>query len=111
MPRRVLDGHGQSDDGRIWLSYRLSKAASTYAVITVPAVFKEAVSGRFELLTPDGRSVGTLAARDGRAWGLGAFLRKSGARVDDHVRITFDLAGRTAVVSFDNGTGPAAASA
>ena len=97
-PTRVLDGHGRTDDGRIWLSYRLSKAASTYAVITVPAALKEIVSGRFQLLTRDGQEVGTLAAKDGRAWGLGAFLRQHGAKMHDRVRITLDLDARTAVI-------------
>ena len=75
---RVLDRHGRTDDGRVWLSYRLSKAASTYAVITVPAALKKVVRGRFQLLSPQGRPVGHLATKDGRAWGLGAFLRQAG---------------------------------
>ena len=74
--RRVLDRHGRTDDGKVWLSYRLSKAASTYAVITVPAALKKVVRGRFQFLAADGRAIGTLATKDGRAWGLGAFLRK-----------------------------------
>lgn len=98
---RVLEDHGQTEDGRIWLGYRLSKAASTYAVITVPAALKDVVTGKFELLTADGRRVGTLAAREGRAWGLGAFLRRQGAQVDNYVRLTFDLKARQAVVTID----------
>jgi len=107
-PTRVLDGHGRNDDGKVWLSYRLSRAASTYAVITVPAALKDVVSGRFQLLAADGRRVGTLAAKDGRAWGLGAFLRQNGARIDDHVLITLDLDQRTAVIAIGqkpSGTG------
>jgi hypothetical protein len=97
---RVLDSHGTTADGRIWLRYRLSKAASTYAVITVPAALKETVCGRFTLLSPEGDPVGTLATKDGRAWGLGAFLRRQHARIDDHVVLTLDLAARTATVSW-----------
>jgi len=98
-PSRVLEAHGRTDDGRVWLLYRLSKAASTYAVITVPAALKDSVCGRFTLRTPDGRRVGTLAAKDGRAWGLGAFLRRHGARIDDRLRLTIDLEKREAVVT------------
>ena len=98
-PARVLEGYGRTGDGRVWLSYRLSKAASTYAVITVPAALKDVVCGHFTLLTPDGRRVGTLAAKDGRAWGLGAFLRRHGARIDDRLRITIDLDQREAVIA------------
>ena len=97
---RVLRSHGRTADGKIWLSYRLSKAASTYAVITVPAALKSVVDGRFKLLAPDGSTIGTLATKDGRAWGLGAFLRQCGARIDDQIILTLDLKQRTAAVSW-----------
>ena len=100
-PKRVLDSHGRTDDGRLWLAYRLSKAASTYAVITVPAAFKAPVSGKFQLLSEDGNHVGTLAAKDGRAWGLGAFLRQQDAQVGDRVVITLDLDQRTATIAME----------
>ena len=96
----MLDSHGRTEDGKVWLSYRLSKAASTYAVITVPAALKKVVRGRFTLVAPDGSQIGTLATKDGRAWGLGAFLRQHGARIDDHILLTLDLHGRTATVSW-----------
>jgi hypothetical protein len=104
-PVRVLDGHGTTADGKPWLSYRLSKAASTYAVVTVPSAMKDLVHGRFELRSPDGNRVGTLAAKDGRAWGLGAFLRRKEAQMNDHVLITLDLDKRTAVIAI-NGESP-----
>ena len=73
LNHRVLDNHGFTEDGKVWLGYRLSKAASTYAVITVPAALKKVVRGRFQLLAPDGSAIGTLATKDGRAWGLARF--------------------------------------
>ena len=97
---RVLDGHGQTDDGKIWLQYRLSKAASTYAVITIPAALKKTVRGRFKLLGAGGRRIGTLSAKDGRAWGLGAFLRENSARIGDRIKLTLDLKNRTAKVTW-----------
>ena len=100
LTRRVLNGHGWTDDGKVWLSYRLSKAASTYAVITVPAALKQHVRGRFTLMNPDGGQIGTLATKDGRAWGLGAFLRQQGARIDDSILLTLDLRERTATVAW-----------
>jgi hypothetical protein len=98
LAHRVLDSHGRTEDGKVWLSYRLSKAASTYAVITVPAALKKVVRGRFGLLSPEGEKIGTLATKDGRAWGLGAFLRERGARIGDHIVLTLDLEKRTATV-------------
>ena len=102
---RVLDSHGRTEDGRIWLTYRLSKAASTYAVITIPATLTDSVTGQFRLLTTEGEKVGTLATKNGRAWGLGAFLRQRAARVDDRVTLTLDLNGRTAVISIESEVG------
>ncbi len=100
--RRVLDSHGRTDDGKVWLSYRLSKAASTYAVITVPAALKKVVRGRFTLLSDEGDEIGTLATKDGLAWGLGAFLRRHGARIGDRIMLTLDLKERTAVVTLES---------
>ena len=100
---KVLGSHGRTEDDRIWLTYRLSKAASTYAVITIPAALTDSVSGKFRLLTTEGEEVGTLATKNGRAWGLGAFLRQRAARIDDRVTITLDLDERTAVISIDSG--------
>ena len=104
-PLRVLDSHGRTEDGQIWLTYRLSKAASTYAVVTIPAALKDSVTGKFRLLTSDGHEVGTLATKNGRAWGLGAFLRQRAARIDDRVTLTLDLDVRTAVISIDGEVG------
>ncbi|MEN6450004.1 MAG: sigma factor-like helix-turn-helix DNA-binding protein [Thermoguttaceae bacterium] len=102
LGRRVLDCHGWTDDGRVWLRYRLSKAASTYAVITIPAALKKTVRGRFQFLNADGQEIGTLATKDGRAWGLGSFLRKQGAQIGDQIVLTLDLNNRTAVVTWDH---------
>ena len=96
---RVLDSHGRTDDGKVWLTSRLSKAASTYAVVTVPAALKKVVRGRFTLLGEKGNEIGTLATKDGRAWGLGAFLRRRRAQIGDRVTLTLDLKERTAVVT------------
>ncbi len=102
---RVLEGHGRTEDGRVWLKYRLSKAASTYAVITVPAALKDVVCGRFQLLGQEGEPVGTLATKDGRAWGLGAFLRQQGVRTDDAIVVLLDLERRTATVTLCSSEG------
>jgi hypothetical protein len=97
-PSKVLQDHGQTQDGRVWLGYRLSRAASTYAVVTVPSSLKHVIRGRFDLRSSDGERVGTLAAKDGRAWGLGAFLRRHGAQSDDYVVVTVDLEKREAII-------------
>ncbi|MBN1908860.1 MAG: hypothetical protein JW818_03900 [Pirellulales bacterium] len=100
-PARVLDAHGRTADGRFWLRYRLSKAASTYAVVTIPSEWKETILGKFALFAEGGTRVGTLAAKDGRAWGLGAHLRRQGAQVGDQVLLTVDVDARSAVITLE----------
>ena len=95
---RVLADFRTNSDGMIEIDYRLSKAASTYAVITIPAKLKDRVEGRFRLLAEDGSEVGSIAARDGRAWGLGAYLREQSAHMQDLVNLTFNLKEGTVVV-------------
>lgn len=101
VSQRVLDDHGVDEDGNVWLKYRLSKAASTYAVVTIPSDLKKIVRGRFQLLAPDGHAIGTLATKDGRAWGLGAYLRERGAMFSDQVTLMIDLHNRTATVMWE----------
>jgi len=103
VPARVLRDFGQGDDGKVWLRYRLSKAASTYAVITVPASLKQIVQGKFRLFASDGQAVGVLAAKEGRAWGLGAYLRRCNAQIHDQVTLTFDPQSRDAVIAITQG--------
>ena len=71
---RVLHEHSRTDDGRVWLSYRLSKAASTYTVIAIPAALRNVVGGRFTFVVPEA----TRSARwPRRTAGLGASARSS----------------------------------
>jgi hypothetical protein len=100
-PCRVLDHHGWTADGKVWLRYRLSKAASTYAVITIPAALKKTIRGRFQIRDARGRTIGALATKDGRAWGLGAYLRKNGTHVGDLITLTLDLRQRIATIGWD----------
>jgi len=69
---RVLDRHGWTDDGRVWLSYRLSKGGHTYAVHHHSrGALREVVNGRFQFVDADGRPIGTIwPPKDAAAWGL-----------------------------------------
>ena len=50
---------------------------------------------------PTAAPIGTLATKDGRAWGLGGFLRRHGARIGDYIVLTLDLENRTAALSWE----------
>lgn len=95
---RVLRGSGWTDDDRIYLAYRLSKAAISGGVITVPATMKDSVQGKFTIHTHDGAEAGTLVSKSGCAWGLGPILRSRGAEPGDHLLILFDEIDRVAQI-------------
>ena len=90
QPPQVLHAYGQTTDGKSYLAYRLSKAAISGGVITVPAAMKRSVKGKFTLRTDEGHDVGTLVARKGCGWGLGPALRGSDAKQGDHMLLLFD---------------------
>jgi len=97
-PGRVLRGSGRTNEGRLYLAYRLSKAAISGGVITVPAAMKNQVRGKFDIQTPDGQKRGTLVSKNGCAWGLGPVLRGRNAAPGDHLLILFDTAARVAQI-------------
>jgi hypothetical protein len=97
-PSRVLRGFGQTDDGRFYLAYRLSKAAISGGVITVPSAMKDRLQGKFDIHMPDGEPAGTLVSKSGCAWGLGPVLRGRKAVPGDHLLILFDTSGRVAQI-------------
>lgn len=90
-PNKVLKSYGTIDDGRVYLAYRLSKAAISGGVITVPAAMSEQVRGRFAIRTGEGEAAGTLVSKNGCAWGLGPVLRGQDAEPGDHLLILFDM--------------------
>jgi len=95
-PNRVLKQFGETKDGKVYLAYRLSKAAISGGVVTVPAAVKRQVRGKFILRTDQGHKVGTLVAKKGCGWGLGPALRGGDAKQGDHMLLLFDTPKRQA---------------
>ncbi|MCL4190128.1 MAG: hypothetical protein KJZ87_00175, partial [Thermoguttaceae bacterium] len=97
-PAKVLYDFGETDAGQAYLIYRLSKAAISGGVVTVPAAMKERLEGRFSIRTADGADCGTLVAKSGCAWGLGPVLRSQQAKPGGYLVILFDLSDHEALV-------------
>jgi hypothetical protein len=89
---RVLQEFGTTADGQAYLAYRLSKAAISGGVVTVPVALRSKLEGRFAIRTPDGGQCGTLVAKNGCAWGLGAVLRLGRAEAGDYLLLVFNIA-------------------
>ena len=95
-PKHVLQAFGRAADGSLYLAYRLSQAAISGGVVTVPAAMRQHLRGKFTLRTDQGHDVGTLVARRGCGWGLGPALRRGHARQGDHLLLLFDTPKRQA---------------
>jgi hypothetical protein len=94
---QVLQDHGWTPEGRLWVGYRISAAGERSAVLGVPGALKSIVRGSFPLSAEDGRSIGTLAA-DGSIWGLSPFYRRYGIEEGDYLVLVFDLIAREATI-------------
>ncbi len=95
-PRRVLKAFGRTTDGKFYLAYRLSRAAISGGVVTVPTAMKRHLRGKFALRTDQGHDVGTLVANRGCGWGLGPALRRGRAQQGDHMLLLVDTPERQA---------------
>ncbi len=91
---KVLQGHGEADDGRLWLAYRLSKAVISGGVTTVPAAVQDRIVGRFTLSPSPAKTGTSVVAKGGCAWGLGPVLRRQAARPGDFLVLLFDTDAR-----------------
>jgi hypothetical protein len=91
---KVLQDCGWTDDGCVWISYKLSRSSMKAAVVSLPATVRGFVEGGYQLLDGKGTEWGTLVASEYMAWGLRRLLRVSGAEPGDSLVLVFDLASR-----------------
>jgi len=79
----VLQDHGWTEAGNVWIACRLSQNSIETGVIGVPAAQREYIQGKHALRTTAGAAAGKLVAKDSFARGLKSCLRKSGAEGGD----------------------------
>jgi hypothetical protein len=93
---QVLQDHGWTEDGRVWIVYKLSSAAAQTGVLGVPAAVAEVLRGQYTLLTDDGGAIGTAVVEDTRLWGVSPFYRRRGVETGDYVLLVFDRSKKSA---------------
>jgi hypothetical protein len=94
---QVLQDHGWTEGGEIWVAYRVSAAGERSGVLTTPGALKGVIQGDFELLSEDERPVGTLVIEDSM-WGLSPFFRRFGVEEGDYLVIKIALRERRATI-------------
>lgn len=97
---RVIQDHGWTPQGAIWITYRVSESSVESGVVGIPAAKRDSIQGQFSLSrSHGGPSIGTITVKGSAAWGLGPFLRRRGAEAGDCLLIVFNLLDRTAAIS------------
>jgi hypothetical protein len=94
---RVLSDFGWMPDGKIFLSYKLSKGTLSNGIVSVPSGMKQHLLGSHELQVSGGMSIGRLVVKDSQAWGLGPLFTRRGGDLGDSLRILFDLETKIAI--------------
>lgn len=95
---QVLQDHGWTQDGKVWIAYKISPSGQASGVLGVPSVLDDLLRGSFALTSEDGRQVGT-AVVDDSMWGLSPFFRRRGVETGDYVVVIFDVADGTATIA------------
>ena len=89
---RVFRESGRTREGNLYLVYRLSRAAISGGVLTLPASVRGQGQGRFTLVAEDGHKLGTMVSKSGCIWGLGPALRQRHAAAGDYLVMVLDAA-------------------
>lgn len=95
---QVLQDHGWTEDGAIWMAFRVSPAGESTGILGTPAAVKSIAHGLFDLSAEDGRPAGTLVVEQSM-WGLSPFFRRWGVEAGDYLVLTLDIRARTAVAA------------
>jgi hypothetical protein len=100
----VLQDHGWTADGKVWIAYRLSENSVETGVFGVPAAKREYIQGEFGLTTAPENAGGTLVVKGSSVWGLGGYLSKNGAETGDILVIEISSKDKCAVARLGDDT-------
>ncbi len=92
--------YGLRPDARgLWATYRVSELALLTGRLATPDAFRLCFDPRgYELRDPDGRRIGHLDVSAAGMSGFLPFFRRRRLDLGDHLRVTFDLAERLALI-------------
>ena len=96
----VLISHGWTDDGRIWISYRLNASNVRNGIFTLPSALKGLLSGPFSIQSSGTGSRTIISAEGDRLTGLHRPIAIRGGQPDDVIVVAFDLRHVTAELRF-----------
>ncbi len=103
---RVLADSGWTNDGRVWISYRLNTTNLRTGVVSLPAGFSGIVSGQYFVQSPDVGSRSVVAVDNNRITGLRRAISIRGGEPEDIIVVTLNLRDQTADIQFGDAAIP-----
>ncbi len=94
---QVLQDHGWTSTGALWIGYKISSAGARSGVLGIPGAIKPLVQGSYELATERGQHAGALNIKSS-VWGLSPYYRRHSIEAGDHLVLVLNLQYRQAVV-------------
>jgi hypothetical protein len=88
---RVLQECGWTPDGNIWVTYQLSPATVESGVVSVPSSVRGFLPSELAIVDAGGKHMGTFVIAEKASWGIGPFLRRTGAEAGDTLVIVFNI--------------------
>jgi len=93
------------DASGLWATYRVSEPMLLSGKLAAPDEFKTYLDSRgYELRDLEGSRIGHVDVMDARLSGFLPFFRQRRVDLGDHLRVTFDLAKRVALVRAQRGS-------
>jgi hypothetical protein len=94
-PKKVLQDYGWTNDGHIWIAFKLSEGLINTGICSIPSAMTNYIKGTFTLKATDETIIGHLTVKDNNAWGLRKLFERRGGELDDHLVLNFDPHGHT----------------
>ena len=94
----VLEDFGWGENGSLWMFYRLSGAAISRGILTIPAAVSQYVSGEFAANAEDGTKLADFTAVRNQLSGLGDLFRRCGVESGDCMLVTISPRDKSAIV-------------
>ena len=98
--KAVIEGSGWTNDGRVWISYRLNLANLRSGVFSIPIGFKGIIGGQYFVQRSGTGAQNVILVEGERLSGLHRPISIRGGEQDDIVTVTFDLRRQAAEISF-----------
>ena len=95
---RVLKDYGWTANGNVWVGYKLSEAAVTTGLISIPAAMSQHVLPRYDLFDAEGAEVGQVRPNGESAWRLSSYFSRRGGDPGDFLVLELDRDAGRAVV-------------